>query len=1837
MPPFDSHDPLGDDPLGIPSITPAHKLPAGPGSSFSPQPQVVQVEEPGFGFLDAAATRKAIYERTLDQVKNLKPLANQKYTLALRDVNYVDPDHFSLKEQKKAILEGRTLTRRLRGTWDLLDNATGKPLHSKTTTLAAVPHYTDRGTFILNGSDYTLASQLRLKPGVFTRRKENGELESHFNVMPGQGMSHRIHLDPESGVFKMQVGQSQLSLVPILRAMGVTDTQLKEHWGELYGPNAQAADSTAVSKLHQRLIRGADKALDEPTKLTQLKAALEKMPLDEDVTEATLGKRYKNITADAYIDATKKLLGLSRGEAEPDDRDHLAFMTVHGPEDLISERISKDQSALRKALWKATMKGDLSGMGTGLFTRSLQAAIMGSGLGQPSEEVNPTQVMEQMGRISRMGVGGIPSIDAVPNESRSVQPSHLGFIDPISTPENMRAGVDSRVSNTAIRGKDNHLYATFLDKEGKKQLLSAKQLMGKTIAFPGALRSNEPFVPAMANGRIKFVPRDQVDLHLPAMEDAFGPISNLVPMKSGVKGQRLAMGSRMTTQALPLIGAEAPHVQSGVPGDADESYEERYGSHLGSIKATHGGYVKDVTDDSIEVELPDGTIQSHELAVHVPNNRKTGFHQTPLVKAGQRIEPGQLLATSNYTDQQGRVALGKNIRIAMVPGFGNHSNYEDAWVISESAAEKFKSEHYYQHEVGDEEGISLSKKAFISAFPTKYQKKVLDNFDEEGVIKPGTVVQPHDPLILAVKQKEANRSQVYRGHGPSYVDKAEVWDHHTPGIVTDVVRTKDGAKVVVRTEMPAEVGDKLSNRFGGKGLIGSIVEDHQMPRDEDNEVVDLLFNPAGVISRCYDEETEFLTETGWKLGKDVRDDEKLVCYHPWTENLYLMNQLEPMYRSEYTGEMIAVQNKLVDFCVTPDHRMWVRPATASSEWRETRARKIFGGNWAVPVAGNPIKAGCSDPIVLPAVDMHGRPGKPLELDRGDFAEFMGWYLSEGNTTYQESTDAKRCEYKVHISQSRAVNPREHAMIEELLEKLPFGWHYSDKNIQFHIGSKQLAHYLKQFGLCHEKFIPAWVFESTVEIRQRFLDAFWFGDGAEGENGKGSKISSAGSRSNQLIDDLQRLYVYQGISAGKTLIKTKDLTRPMWRCARHYRRTRILEDKNWRRISYSGMIYCPTVPTGYVVTRRNGKLLFAGNTNPAAAIEFALGKIAAKTGKPYKIKDFDKIEDLAGFAMDEMKKHNVSDLGHIIDPATGRKIKDVLTGSAYFMKLHHTSASKIQGRGTGGYTAEGQPSKGVGTSSAKRLALMSLNALLSHGATDVIRDGLLVRGQANPQYWLQFMSGHTPPNPEVPFVHQKFVNELKAAGVNVVREGTKFRVKALRHQDIDDLAADRIIRNAETVNWKDGLKPVKGGLFDESISGGHGGKRWSAIKLAEPMPSPIFEEPIRRILGLTEKKYRDVLAGKEQFRGMTGPEAVTKSLAGLNLDREIERARQDIDAGKKTLRDAAIRRLGYLKSAKKDGIHPSDWVWHKVPVLPPVFRPVSVMSGNKRPMVADPNILYKELFDASQNLGSMKGQVEDVGPERLAVYDAIKAVAGLDDPIHPKTVERGVKGILQNVLGSSPKFGSVQRKLLSAPVDLVGRAVIVPNPDLDIDSVGIPEEHAWSVYKPFIVRRLVRRGMQHSAAAQAVADKDPKARAALGEEMGARPVILDRAPVLHRYGVMAFWPRLIKGDTIHLSPLVTAGYGADFDGDQMNYQVPAGDDAVKEAVAKMLPSKNLLAASNFQVHQIPTREFAAGLWMASKPPDKDKHPITFASTKDAVAAYRRGEIDVDTPIEIAQHA
>lgn len=1373
-----------------------------------------------YTFDDVNALRSGIYSGVRNAYASAYPIENKTMRLELSDVDYDDPVEVApIATQRKAILAGHSLTRPLSGTWRLVDKSTNNVLQEARGRVADVPQMTQRGTFIYRGNEYTLAHQARLLPGVYTRRKENGELESHFNIMPGSGPSFRVFMEPETGVFDVTIGQSKIPLYPLLRDLGVRDHDLKSVWGnELLNVNAQQANKPATEKAYEKLVNTRLKTelkVDESSlasKAAAVLTALRRMQLDPVVTKSTLGTEYSAVDLPVVLAATKRLLDIRRGAADTDDRDNIAYQKIMGPADLFAERVKSDVGGIaQRLLWRATFKRGLAPvLAHRARNKQLESVLLSSGLGMPLEESNPLDIYDQLQRVSRMGYGGIPDTDAIPDESRAVQPSYLGFVDVVRTSESAKAGVDNRTSFMARRGTDGKMYGEFIDKSGKPRLVSSTDAARSVIAFPGELQravAEKRPVQALVKGRIKYVQPNEVDFELAAPEHMLSTLAHVVPYISSLKGHRTNMVARMVTQALALRDPEAPLVQTRMPGKPDSSFEQFLGEKTGIVRADAVGTVAKVDGDTVVVKTADG-LKRYELYNNFPFNRRGFVHSRPAVKPGDIVKPGQLLASTNFTDANGELGLGKNLRTAYLPYKG--MTVEDAIVISESAARKMASEHMYQHNLDIEDTDKIGKNNFISLFPSTYSKQQLDRFTDDGVIKTGTIVRKGDPLILGVTARAPKGQGVLaRSSKQRFADNSRVWEYDDEGVVTDAHIGPRSANVVVKAYRPSLVGDKLTMRFGGKGVISQIVPDDKMPRNEAGEPMELLIHPFGTISR---------------------------------------------------------------------------------------------------------------------------------------------------------------------------------------------------------------------------------------------------------------------------------------------------------------------------------------------------------SNPAAILELALGKAMAKLKTKARVASFQDVSNLSE-VREALRKAGLKDDGTetLLDPERNANLKNVLSGVQYWMKLHHSAEDKVDARGDeGGYTADNTPSKG-GEGSAKRLGGLETMSLLSAGAVNILRDAKLVRGQRNDDFWRAFRLGYPPPTPNTSFVYRKFMDDLRAAGINVKRDGNYVHIMALTDKDIDKMSHGPV-KNAETMDFES-MKPLSGGFFDMGLTGGADGTGWSHIELGEPLPNPVFEESIRKLLGLTEQKLEDVLAGKASLPTGTGPSALQAALKHIDIDKHIEAQKAIVKDGAKSKRDDAIKRLRVLTMFKKTGIKPEELMLTKVPVMPPAFRPIGRGPRNMT-MVSDPNYLYREVFLASDNLRDAKREFGEngAGEDRLALYNAFKALVGLSDPLQPKLQEKRVSGILSHAMGlrSSPKTSVFQRKLIGSSTDVVGRAVITPDPSLTMDQVGIPEEAAWNLYKPFVIRSMLRHGIPAVQAVRMTLNREREARDALQREMEARPVLINRAPTLHRFGIMAAMPVLAKANTLQVSPTVISGFGADFDGDSQNF-------------------------------------------------------------------------------------
>lgn len=552
-------------------------------------------------------------------------------------------------------------------------------------------------------------------------------------------------------------------------------------------------------------------------------------------------------------------------------------------------------------------------------------------------------------------------------------------------------------------------------------------------------------------------------------------------------------------------------------------------------------------------------------------------------------------------------------------------------------------------------------------------------------------------------------------------------------------------------------------------------------------------------------------------------------------------------------------------------------------------------------------------------------------------------------------------------------------------------------------------------------------------------------------------------------------------------------------------------------------------------------------NQLAAI--ALGKVAKKTGKQFRLPQTPPPEGWAQFTLNQLKEHGLTEDNTIFDPASSKTIKGIGDGYVYTSAFHHLAEKKLSergGAGAGSYTSSNQPAHGgFAGGGAKRFGGLDINAALSHGARDVIKDVITIRGGKNEDFWKALKLGRPLPEPETPFVYNKFLALLKAGGINIREKGDTLSLLPMTDDDITQLSKGPIV-SADMVDRK--FNPVPGGLFDVGRTGGFSGKHWNHTVLPDYVPNPVMEEPIRRLLGLRQQDLENIISGTQTINGKTGGSALKEALTSLDIDNEMEKHKGLVQRTRGSNRDNSIKILGYLQSLKQQGIHPSKLMINKMPIIPPIFRPMAQMGDVT--LQADLNELYRDVIETGRNIKDLTKELgpEGAAEERLNLYNGVKAAFGLGSPITPEGRARNIKGAIRQVIGDRPKTGLMQSQVISKPVDMVGRGVVTPDKNLDMDTIGIPEESAWTIYAPFIMRKLVRRGYPPEKVLELVKNRDNTAKLAMLEEMNSRPVIVDRAPTWHKFNLMAFNPVLSGDKSLRVSPLVNTGFNLDHNGD-----------------------------------------------------------------------------------------
>ena len=802
-------------------------------------------------------------------------------------------------------------------TAEFTNNTTGE-IKSQTVFMGDFPMMTPKGTFIINGTERVVVSQLVRSPGVYFDKQPDKTSDrdlTSVKVIPSRGAWLEFDIDKRETVGVRIDRKRRQAVTVLLKAIGWTNEQIRERfgWSELM--------MTTLEKDH---ITGADEALldiyrklrpGEPPTRENAQTLLDNLFFNPKRYDLAKVGRYKFnkklgidvpittgiLTEDDIVATVEYLCRLHAGEEgyEADDIDHFGNRRLRTVGELIQNQIRVGLSRMERVVRERMTTQDVEAITpqTLINIRPVVAAIKEffgtSQLSQFMDQTNPLAGLTHRRRLSALGPGGL-SRERAGFEVRDVHPSHYGRMCPIETPEGPNIGLIGALSTFArvnpfgfietpyrkvVDGRvtDQIDYLT-ADEEDRYVLAQANAPLNSDGSF-----AEDRVLVRRKGGEVDFVAPNAVDYMDVSPRQMVSVATAMIPFLEHDDANRALMGANMQRQAVPLLRAEAPLVGTGM--------EYRAAVDAGDVVVAEvGGVVEDLCADYITIHQDDGHRRTYLLHKFRRSNAGSCINQKPIVFEGDRVEAGQVIADGPCTEQ-GEMALGRNLLVAFMPWEGH--NYEDAIILSQRLVQQdiLTSIHIEEHEV-DARDTKLGPEEITRDIPN-VSEEMLADLDERGIIRIGAEVVTGDILVGKVTPKgETELTPEERLLRAIFGEKArEVRDtslkvpHGETGTVIGV-RTfsrEDGdelppgvnelVRVYVAQKRKIQDGDKLAGRHGNKGVISKILPIEDMPFLEDGTPVDIVLNPLGVPSRMnigqvLETHLGWVAKTGWKVVGD---------------------------------------------------------------------------------------------------------------------------------------------------------------------------------------------------------------------------------------------------------------------------------------------------------------------------------------------------------------------------------------------------------------------------------------------------------------------------------------------------------------------------------------------------------------------------------------------------------------------------------------------------------------------------------------------------------------------------------------------------------------------------------------------------------------------------------------------------------------------------------------------------------------------------------------------------------------------------------------------------------
>ena len=825
-----------------------------------------------------------------EMFRDISPIQDFTGNLVLEfiDYNLGDPK-YEVEECKERDV---TFAAPLRVKVRLINKETGE-VKEQEVFMGDFPLMTDKGTFIINGAERVIVSQLVRSPGVYYNESIDPSGKKLFGatIIPNRGAWLEFESDLNDNLFVRVDRTRKLPATVLIRALGyATNGQITELFNDneyvrvtLERDNSESVEEALV-EIYKRLRPG------EPPTVDSARSLLEALFFDAKRYDLAKVGRYKlnkklgldistdvrHLTKEDIIASMRRMLLLMGGEGHKDDIDHLGNRRLRSVGELLQNQFRIGLSRMERVVRERMTIQDVDVITPQVLIniRPVVAAIKeffgSSQLSQFMDQTNPLAELTHKRRLSALGPGGL-SRERAGFEVRDVHFSHYGRMCPVETPEGPNIGLIGSLSTFGRINEYGFIEAPYriVDKELGRVTDEIKYLTADEEEKLIVAQANAPIdsegnflgekIDARHGPDFVLVAPNRIDCMDVSPKQMVSIATALIPFLEHDDANRALMGSNMQRQAVPLLRTDSPYVGTGM------EYKAAKDSGVCAI-SKKAGVIERSTADMIIVRHDDSTLGRHKLLKYSRSNQGTCINQKPIVTKGERVEAGQIIADGPSTDH-GELALGRNVLVAFMTWEGY--NYEDAILISEKLIREdyYTSIHIEEYE-SDARDTKLGPEEITRDIPN-VGEDVLKDLDERGIIRTGAEVRPGDILVGKVTPKgETELTAEERLLRAIFGEKArEVRDtslrvpHGEAGKIVDVkVFTRENGdelapgvnelvRVYIAQKRKISVGDKMAGRHGNKGVVSRIMRQEDMPFMPDGTPIEIVLNPLGVPSR----------------------------------------------------------------------------------------------------------------------------------------------------------------------------------------------------------------------------------------------------------------------------------------------------------------------------------------------------------------------------------------------------------------------------------------------------------------------------------------------------------------------------------------------------------------------------------------------------------------------------------------------------------------------------------------------------------------------------------------------------------------------------------------------------------------------------------------------------------------------------------------------------------------------------------------------------------------------------------------------------------------------------